>query len=459
LLSDKPSLLASQGLGMKGLPVREFYELLHASERWAPERLLHWQEQQLCAIAEHARHTAPFYSLRLEKVFDRNGSFSFQRWRELPVMTREDLSKYREAALSRRPIPDHGPFYDLPTSGSTGHPVTVRTTRWLNDMSTASGWRSHRWHAIDWSKTTVRRFYVDGSKFEDGECLGPWGPPWLPRSKRGKLIYSSYRQSSEEFFSLIAAAEAAYVACHAATIEVLAHIAKGQKPLKLLGFMTSGEAVTSDMRRIAAEIFGAKVLELYSSKEAGAIAHPCPGGRGFHICAESVYVEILRDDGTSAEPGEAGRVVVTPFGSTALPLIRYDQGDRAVMGGRCPCGISLPLLQSIEGRTMQLFRHPDGRCQIGARIGPSRALVGSFPWQVAQVGPTRFEVRYEAEPGVQPAEPAKFVAKFRELFFEDAVLEFKQVAYFEQHGGKKKRMEYVNEWEGTHTADGQECHG
>ena len=118
------------------------------------------------------------------------------------------------------------------------------------------------------------------------------------------------------------------------------------------------------------------------------------------------------------------------------------------MAEQCACGIKLPLLLSIEGRTIELFRHPDGRCQVGSRVGLCRSMVGPFPWQIAQVGPTQFEVRYEAGEGVQPAEPAKFAGKFREMIFEDAVIEFKRVPGFAVQGGKK-RMEYVNEWSGA----------
>jgi phenylacetate-CoA ligase len=440
---------------MTNLPIRTFFDLLKESQRWPPERLQQWQKQQLGTLANHARRTAPFYFFRLDKVFGPDGSVSLDRWRDLPVLTRNDLAKHREAMISRHPIAAHGPFADLSTSGSTGQPVIVRTTRWLNDMSAASGWRSHQWNAMDWSKTVVRRFYVDASKFKNGDNMGPWGPPWLPGAKRGRLIYSSCRLGPEEFFDLIVESKADYVACHVTLIEILAHVAAKAGPLKLLGFLTSGEEVTASTRRMAAEVFGARVLELYSSKEAGAIAHPCPRGGGLHICAESAYVEILRDDGSPAGPGESGRVVVTPFGSTALPLIRYDQGDRAVTAEQCGCGIKLPLLLSIEGRTIELFRHPDGRSQVGARVGFCRSMVGPFPWQIAQVGPTQFEVRYEAEEGVQPAEPAKFAEKFREMIFEDAVIEFKRVPGFAVQGGKK-RIEYVNEWSGTR---GESCLG
>jgi phenylacetate-CoA ligase len=432
-------------------PVRQFFEMLQESQRWPPEQLRQWQEGQLGGLVEHARRTSPFYALRLNGAFGRDGFFSLGRWREIPVMTRADLATWREMLLSRQRIAGHGPFTEHSTSGSTGTPVTVVTTRWLNDMTAASIWRAHGWHGIDWSKTVLRRFYAKGSKFNDRDCLGPWGPPWLPRAKRGKLIYSSFHLDMEAFYDLAIETRADYLGLSAAAIESLASIARNRKPIKLLGFLASGQAVTPYLRQIAAEVFGAKILELYSATETGAIALPCPAGEGFHICTESVYVEILRDDGMPAEPGEAGNVVVTPLGATALPLIRYSLGDRAVMGDRCSCGITLPLLRSIQGRTREAFRHPDGRCLVSDQIWACRPLVGPFPWQIAQVGPLRFEVRYEAGEGVQPADPVRFIQQFRELIFEEAEIAFKRVPGFPLGNGQK-RPEYVNEWHGAQSA-------
>ena len=92
-----------------------------------------------------------------------------------------------------------------------------------------------------------------------------------------------------------------------------------------------------------------------------------------------------------------------------------------------------------------MFRHPDGRCRIASPLGGCRELIGPYPWQIAQVGPTQFEVRYQAGEGAQPADPGKFIERFREFLFEDAAIEFKQVPGFAAPAGKI-RLEYVNEW-------------
>ena len=49
-----------------------------------------------------------------------------------------------------------------------------------------------------------------------------------------------------------------------------------------------------------------------------------------------------------------GRVVVTHLHNYAMPLIRYEIGDYAIAGGNCDCGINLPVLERVVGRTRNL---------------------------------------------------------------------------------------------------------
>jgi phenylacetate-CoA ligase len=44
-----------------------------------------------------------------------------------------------------------------------------------------------------------------------------------------------------------------------------------------------------------------------------------------------------------------------------MPLIRYEVGDIAEWGEPCDCGIRLPVIKHILGRTRHLVTHPDGR--------------------------------------------------------------------------------------------------
>ncbi len=59
-----------------------------------------------------------------------------------------------------------------------------------------------------------------------------------------------------------------------------------------------------------------------------------------HVFTEGVFLEIIRQDGKPAGPGEIGKVVLTNLFNQAMPFVRYDIGDMAVASGdrRCECG-------------------------------------------------------------------------------------------------------------------------
>jgi phenylacetate-CoA ligase len=124
---------------------------------------------------------------------------------------------------------------------------------------------------------------------------------------------------------------------------------------------TVGEPVTPALREACDAAWGVPVADVYSCQEVGYLATQCPEGGGYHALAETVLLEVVRDDGSPAEPGETGRVLVTSLHNFATPLIRYALGDYATVGGPCACGRGLPLLERVDGRVRNMLRYPDGR--------------------------------------------------------------------------------------------------
>jgi phenylacetate-CoA ligase len=69
-----------------------------------------------------------------------------------------------------------------------------------------------------------------------------------------------------------------------------------------------------------------------------------------HVNADGVYAETVDEAGRPVV-GRPGFVTVTDLTNYAMPLVRYQVGDVAVMSERrCPCGRTLPVLERLEGR-------------------------------------------------------------------------------------------------------------
>jgi len=124
---------------------------------------------------------------------------------------------------------------------------------------------------------------------------------------------------------------------------------------------TLGETLTLDLvDRIMAKR-PAPIHDAYSSEEVGYIAIQCPDDPGhYHVCSETLIVELVDDDGKPVPRGQAGRVLITDLHNHATPMVRYAIGDMAVAGGPCPCGRGLPTLKRVLGRTRNMILKPDG---------------------------------------------------------------------------------------------------
>ncbi len=430
-------------------PLRVFYESLLQSQWWNRDQLVRLQRQHLTSLLTHARNTSPFYRYRLNSMFHANGTIDWDQWIKVPIVTRADLSKNFDNFLSRAPVAAHGPFNDIKSSGATGDPVTVRTTRWMGDMVAGCNWRAHKWHGIDWSGTMLNRVFSHRPTLKTGDKTGPWGPPWDVDAARGQsIIIDKHSLDIEKQLPYMRHYKPDYATIGGPVLaELLDLNERASQQVKLKAFLVRGGAVEQNVRESVKASFGADVLELYSSKEAGPIAHPCPDRpEVFHINDEAVLVEIVDKDGAPCLPGVAGRVIVTPFASTALPLIRYDQGDIAVAGQTCICGRGLQTMEQIVGRTFDAFRHQDGRVILPNKyLTVLRPLIAARRWQIAQVGPTTYEVRLPA--GVTYREDGfdEFAEKAKTILFGDATIVFTRDCTFtvDVHG---KFKEYVNEW-------------
>ena len=101
---------------------------------------------------------------------------------------------------------------------------------------------------------------------------------------------------------------------------------------KIASFITMSEALDPWTKETISKSYGTAVVSRYSNQELGIMAQQLPGRDDFLVNTASFYFEILdMDEDKPAAPGKEGRIVVTDLFSRAMPLIRYDTGDVAVI--------------------------------------------------------------------------------------------------------------------------------
>jgi phenylacetate-CoA ligase len=169
-------------------------------------------------------------------------------------------------------------------------------------------------------------------------------------------------------------------------------------------FVTS-ERLYPYQRELISTVFGAPVANGYGGRDAGFIAHQCPHG-GMHLSYEDIIVEIVDAQGQVQPAGQAGEIVVTHLATSEFPFVRYRTGDVGTIATEsCSCGRSLPLLESIEGRSTDFVMAADGTMMHGlALIYILRDISGITAFKIVQESLSLTAVQVVWQQGELPAE-------------------------------------------------------
>ena len=136
------------------------------------------------------------------------------------------------------------------------------------------------------------------------------------------------------------------------------------------GIICSAEPLSSNSRQTFEKVFGCPVYDRYASQELGVIAHECKKCGTYHLNHASHIVEILSLNGNEpVKPGQAGRVVVTDLFSHAMPIIRYDTGDIAVLEDKNNACGNIKSVKKIQGRIIETVYNTSGKVVNWGAIG------------------------------------------------------------------------------------------
>lgn len=427
---------------------QQFFEMLMASQYWPEAQLRDYQRGQMGQFLKHAKAHAPFYRTRLDMLFKADGEIDWDRWSEVPILKRSDLAEHGAELIADELPKGHGGTSVSTTSGTSGKPIEVTTSQLANVALGANRFRSYKWHGADWGKVSVSIFGEDAADapWPEGEVVGPWGPAWDVETPKGRIVRINRFTDYDKIVEFIDRKRPQSVATGPKTgLAVALEAERIGAHIQFDVFLTQGAMVGELERTTIKRVFGARIAELYSSKEGGQIAHGCPEQPGLHVNAESILVEIVDEAGRPCPVGMPGRILLTPFFNSAQPLIRYEQGDVGEWMAPCPCGRHLPRLGHLIGRSTGLFYHPDGRVRAGFLHPDDRSILKCSAWQIAQTGPHQFEVRYVPLDWTAPGDEAAMAGRIKQIYFADADVGFSRVREIASSRGGK-HVEYVNEW-------------
>ncbi len=356
--------------------------------QWRPAEEIELQQfAQVKQIAAFAAATVPYYRQRLGRDFSAV-DLTLQNWREFPVLTRKAT---HEAGLSLRSesVPkNHGDTYSLSTSGSTGMVVEV-----LGNALTRFYWevfciREHLWHQRDLRGSLCAIRHLKGA-----ENTGPngvrgkgWGSATDNVLVTGSAVSYHILLSIEHLAGKLHAENPSYLLSHPSMIAGLATYCiehKIEVP-NLREVRTLGESGDESLRQLCRQAWNVPVVDMYTCTEAGYLALQCPDFPNYHVQSENVLLEVVDENGLPCGEGQIGRVLITCLNNFATPLIRYEIGDYAEVGGACPCGRGFPVVKRIMGRYRNLVTLPDGS-RHWPRLGYESQLQAIAPIELMQM--------------------------------------------------------------------------
>ena len=381
---------------------------LDRSERWPAERLQAEQFRQAGELLAHCAAHVPFWRDRLARAeLPGSGPLTWESWRRLPVLTRAEVQA-AGTALHADPSPaQHGQVVTDTTSGSSGTPMHYLTTHLSQLFWHGFLLRETLWHGWD---PAGRLAVIMGDPSgaappPDGREAADWGPPLSRIFPTGPAATLDIRSPIEVQAAWLARQNPDFLLTWPSNLAALAQhcLDHDIRPSRLRVARTLGETVPPSLRDLCRKAWGAELVDCYSAGEVGYIALQCPSGPHYHIQSEGILVEVLDDVGAPCAPGEIGRVVVTSLHNFAMPLLRYEIGDSAELGGRCTCGRTLPTIARVLGRTRDRLILPNGQRRFFSQSEVFTQVPQMRRYQIAQVARDLLEFRVEAS-GPLPAE-------------------------------------------------------
>lgn len=396
------------------------------------EELVKMREKKLKAIIRYVYDSSPFY----RRLFKENGVHpddikSLNDIGKIPTIGKKDVQRNLNQIVPVKV--DVKKCSKLKTSGSTGIPLTI-----LVDKNA----QLFRW------AVSLRQFFECGGRLRDKQ-LQLRNIDDIPSSRNNLLaemiglpknIWIPINEVPlEEIISIIRTSKPAIIVGYPSFLQILSENIHERIDTRVI-FVT-GEILSNHCRAMIQSIFGGNTIDSYGCMEVGDIAWECPDEHvNYHINADSVFVEFLRD-GENVAPGEEGEIVVTCLFNHAMPFVRYRIGDIGVPSDeQCPCGRTLPLMHSLKGRSDDFVFLPDGK-----KISPLvllnnlKIINGISEFKVIQRSKNLIEFWIKAQGKFVDKNVDNFVSSLRDVVGKDVEIKTRIVSEIPMDKSKKLR--------------------
>lgn len=305
----------------------------------------------------YAYHHSPFYAEKLDAAgIDPTAVDSLADIRRIPTTTKAELREAQQAEpfpfgrLLATDLHDVTEYHQ--TSGTTGQPVRQ-----------ADSWRDWEW----WSECWATVLWAQGIRpsdrvffpFSYNVFIAFWAGHYACEKIGAEVVPGGNLSSIQRVRMMHDLDVTAFMSTPTYALrlaEVAADEGFSAEDFSIDRIVCAGEpgaSIPGTKRRIESR-WDAAVFDHAGATEGGAWGFTCTGNSlGLHLNEAMFLLEVLDDTDDPVEPGDAGRLVITPLDRQAQPYIRFELRDRIELApsDACDCGRSFRLASGgILGR-------------------------------------------------------------------------------------------------------------
>lgn len=253
-------------------------------------------------------------------------------WEDIPILTKSSIQKPLNNRLSKGFRANN--VFVSTTSGSTGTPFYFAKDRFCHAMTWTLIADRYSWHGINIFKDKQARFYHISVNLR-ARLRARIKDFARNRYRLNVLDLSDQIQGSS--LKKIINGNFDYINGYSVSLVVFAKyllkigiVLKSVSPSIRNCIVTSG-ILTEEDRKIISEALGVAVINEYGASEISIIAFEDPDFE-WVVSDEEIFVEVVDENGHTLPKGMEGRLLVTSLYNKAMPFIRYDIGDIAILG-------------------------------------------------------------------------------------------------------------------------------
>ena len=299
------------------------------------------KEQDIERLLKHAVETTEYYK-----------NYNFKSLENFPIVNKriiiENFDKIKSSVYEKKKL------HTMSTSGSTGTPFTVIQDKRKRNRVIAE--------VLFFGK-------ISGYTFGERQMFLR---VWVKSIKKSKLKTFLQNMITEDISTLNndkmekiekildEDKKIKNILAYASTLERLSKYLIRKKvherKYNIKSIISGSELLQESVRKNLKKVFKCNVVSRYANEENGILGQDCiENNNEFHLNVGNYYFEFFRiDEDVPAREGEIARIVVTDLWNYALPMIRYDTGDLAIVG-KSKCSLKSTVIRDIFGRKVDLI--------------------------------------------------------------------------------------------------------